>query len=62
MRYAEAVILAEALGAAKPTYLSCLDDARPLGEEERWLGELFRKADERGRATILAVAEVEGKR
>ncbi|MFN2148229.1 MAG: hypothetical protein ACK2T2_07530 [Anaerolineales bacterium] len=54
--------LAEALGAATPTYLSCLDDARPLGEEERRLGELFRKADERGRATILAVAEVEGKR
>ena len=62
MGYAGAVILAEALGAATPTYLSFLDDARPLGEEERRLGELFRKADERGRATILAVAEVEGKR
>jgi len=62
MGYEEAATLAEALGAATPTYLSCLDDARPLGEEERRLGELFRKADERGRATILAVAEVEGKR
>lgn len=57
----EAQALSTALGVSA-TYLLCLDDAGFLSEEEQWLLELFRKADVRGRATLLALAKVEGKR
>jgi transcriptional regulator with XRE-family HTH domain len=57
----EAQALSTALGVSA-TYLLCLDDAGFLSEEERVLIEQFRRADARGRATLLALAEVEGKR
>ena len=58
----EAQTLAAALGTVSATYLLCLDDDSFLSDEEQVLIERFRQADERGRATILAVAEGEGKR
>lgn len=56
----EAVELAEALDGLTPTYLLCLDDVSPLGVDERRLIERYRNTDERGRETILRVAEAQG--
>lgn len=53
----EAQELAAALGTVTPTYLLCLDDAGPLSASERELVEHYRQADDRGRDTILRVAE-----
>jgi len=53
----EARELAAALGTVTPTYLLCLDSAGPLSQSELNLVELYRKADDRGRDTILQVAE-----
>lgn len=58
----EAQALASALGTVSATYLLCLDDEGLLNEEEQDLIERFRKADARGRATLLALAEVETRR
>lgn len=56
----EATELAEALDGLTPTYLLCLDDVSPLGSDERRLIERYRNTDERGRETILRVAEAQG--
>ena len=53
----EAQELAEALDGMTPSYLLCLDDASPLAPEEWQLVERYRGTDERGRGTILRVAE-----
>jgi transcriptional regulator with XRE-family HTH domain len=53
----EAQELAAALGNVTPTYLLCLDDAGPLSASERELVQHYRQADDRGRNTILQVAE-----
>jgi transcriptional regulator with XRE-family HTH domain len=55
----EAQELALALGSVTPTYLLCLDDTDPLSEPERALVERFRLADERGRETILRIADAQ---
>jgi transcriptional regulator with XRE-family HTH domain len=55
----EAQTLAQALGSVTPTYLLCLDDTDPLSEPERALVERFRLADERGRETILRIADAQ---
>ena len=55
----EAQELALALGSVTPTYLLCLDDTDPLSEPERALVERFRRADERGRETILRIADAQ---
>jgi transcriptional regulator with XRE-family HTH domain len=55
----EAQELALALGSVTPTYLLCLDDTDPLSESERALVERFRLADERGRETILRIADAQ---
>jgi transcriptional regulator with XRE-family HTH domain len=55
----EAQELALALGSVTPTYLLCLDDTDPLSEAERALVERFRLADERGRETILRIADAQ---
>lgn len=51
--------LASALVSVTPTYLLCLEDSDPLSTEERLLVERFRRADPRGRETILKVAEAQ---
>jgi len=53
----EAKILAQALGTVSATYLLYLDDEEFLTAQERELLRRFRKTDERGRETILGVAE-----
>ena len=53
----EARMLAEALGTVSATYLLCLDDKGVLSEQEQKLLRWFRLTDERGRETILSVAE-----
>lgn len=53
----EAQELAEALDGMTPSYLLCLDDTSPLAPEEWQLVERYRGTDERGRGTILRVAE-----
>ncbi|GAB0147962.1 helix-turn-helix domain-containing protein [Marichromatium gracile] len=53
----EAHELSMALRTVTPTYLLCLDDKGPLDAEEMRLVEFFRLSDERGRATVLEVAE-----
>lgn len=53
----EAQELAEALEGMTPSYLLCLDDTSPLAPEEWQLVERYRRTDERGRGTILRVAE-----
>ena len=58
----EAQMLAAALDTVSATYLLCLDDDSFLSDEEQVLIEQFRRADERGRATVLAVAQGEGTR
>jgi transcriptional regulator with XRE-family HTH domain len=53
----EARELASALGSVTPTYLLCLDDDGYMSERESALLDLYRQADDRGRDTILRVAE-----
>ena len=53
----EAQELAEVLEGLTPGYLLCLDDTLPLTPEEWQLVERYRGTDERGRDTILRVAE-----
>jgi transcriptional regulator with XRE-family HTH domain len=55
----EATMLAQALGTVSATYLLCLDNEGYLSEQEQALVRCFRRTDERGRETILAVAESE---
>lgn len=55
----EAQELAIALGTVTPTYLLCLDDKDPLSIQERTLVDYFRQTDERGRETILKIAQGE---
>lgn len=55
----EAHELAQALGSVTATYLLCLDNKDPLSEEERILIQYFRNSDQRGRETILKVAEAQ---
>lgn len=52
----EAQELAVALGTVTPTYLLCLEDTDPLTPRERDLVLYYRKADDRGRDTIMKVA------
>jgi len=52
----EAQELAVALGTVTPTYLLCLEDTDPLSLRERQLVEYFRRADERGKETIVKIA------
>jgi len=56
----EAQELAEALEGMTPSYLLCLDDTSPLSPTEWALVERYRRTDERGRETILKVAEAQG--
>jgi transcriptional regulator with XRE-family HTH domain len=53
----EALTLAQALGTASATYLLYLDDEGFLTDQEQELLRRFRQTDERGRETILGVAE-----
>ena len=53
----EALILAQALGTASATYLLYLDEEGFLTDQEQELLRRFRQTDERGRETILGVAE-----
>jgi transcriptional regulator with XRE-family HTH domain len=53
----EARILSEALGNVSATYLLCLDDEGFLTDQERELLRCFRRTDERGRETIVGVAQ-----
>jgi transcriptional regulator with XRE-family HTH domain len=56
----EATELAEALGGITPSYLLCIDNAPSLTlEEERLVGR-YRTTDQRGRETILRVADAQG--
>jgi transcriptional regulator with XRE-family HTH domain len=52
----EARLLSKALGTVTAGYLLCLDDEGFLDAEEQQLLDQFRRADARGRATILALA------
>jgi transcriptional regulator with XRE-family HTH domain len=58
----EARMLATALGTVSAAYLLCLEDSGFLVEEEQRLLERYRRTDERGRATIQAVAAAEAER
>jgi hypothetical protein len=53
----EAKILAQALGRVSATYLLCLDDEGFLRAQEAELVRRFRETDERGRETILSLAQ-----
>jgi transcriptional regulator with XRE-family HTH domain len=53
----EARELAAALGTVTATYLLCLEDEGYLSERESDLLGLYRQADDRGKDTILSVAE-----
>jgi transcriptional regulator with XRE-family HTH domain len=53
----EARVLAQALGRVSAAHLLCLDDEGFLSDQERELVRCFRRTDERGRGTILGVAE-----
>ena len=53
----EAQELAAALGTVTATYLLCLDDTSPLSNSEIDLVDLYRRADDRGKQTILKIAE-----
>ena len=53
----EAHELAGALGTVSATYLLCLDDEGKMSERENDLLDLYRHADDRGKETILRVAE-----
>jgi len=49
--------LATALSGVSAAYLLCLDDGEQPPDNDEWeLLQAFRKADERGRHTMLAVA------
>ena len=50
------------LGTVTAMYLLCLDEEAVLTRAERKLIELFRRTDERGRATILTVARGDGRK
>lgn len=52
----EARLLSKALGTVTATYLLCLDNEGLLETKEQWLLEFFRKMDDRGRDTVLALA------
>lgn len=56
----EAQELAEALEGCTPSYLLCLDDTAPLTSAELMLIERYRGTDERGKDTILQIAESQG--
>ncbi len=53
----EAHELSVALGTVTPTYLLCLDDRGPFTDQEIQLVDYFRRSDDRGRETILELAE-----
>ena len=53
----EAHELSVALGTVTPTYLLCLDDRGPLSDRELELIDHFRRTDERGRDTLLNLAQ-----
>ena len=53
----EAKILAQALGRVLGMYLLCLDDEGFLSEQEAELVRRFRETDERGRETIVSLAQ-----
>lgn len=53
----EAHELSVALGTVTPTYLLCLDDRGPLSDRELELIDHFRRTDERGRDTLLKLAQ-----
>ena len=53
----EAKVLAAALGTVTATYLLCLENERVMSERESALLDHYRHADERGKETILQVAE-----
>jgi transcriptional regulator with XRE-family HTH domain len=55
----EAQELSTALGTVSATYLLCLEDNGLLSVTERDLVERYRRADSRGKDTILRVAETE---
>ncbi|QIK39152.1 helix-turn-helix transcriptional regulator [Caldichromatium japonicum] len=55
----EAQELATALGNVTPTYLLCLDDRGPFSVRELELIDHFRRTDERGRETLLALARLQ---
>ena len=52
----EARLISKALGTVTATYLLCLEDEGFLDAKEQRLLELFRKLDDRGRDTVLALA------
>lgn len=53
----EAQLLAAALGNVTATYLLCLENEGQMSEREGALLEHYRQADERGKETILRIAE-----
>lgn len=53
----EAHELSVALGTVTPTYLLCLDDRGPFSDPELELIDHFRRTDDRGRETVLTVAQ-----
>lgn len=55
----EAEILGRSLGDVSPIYLLCLDDSDPLTADEHTLVTNYRLADERGRATVMAVSQAQ---
>ncbi len=55
----EALELSDALGGVTPSFLLCLEDGPPLSEGELSLLDRYRQASERGRDTILRVAEAQ---
>ncbi|KAA6183650.1 helix-turn-helix transcriptional regulator [Thiohalocapsa marina] len=60
LRIESAEILAQALGNVTTAHLLCLDEGElRLNDEEQRLLEVYRSADELGRATIMGVADHE---
>jgi transcriptional regulator with XRE-family HTH domain len=53
----EAKVLAAALGTVTATYLLCLENDGTMSEQESALLDYYRHADERGKETILQIAE-----
>jgi transcriptional regulator with XRE-family HTH domain len=53
----EAKVLAVALGTVTATYLLCLENEGAMSERESALLDHYRHADERGKETILQIAE-----
>ena len=53
----EARLLSKTLGTVSATYLLCLEDKGFVSEHEQELLRCFRQTDERGRETILRVAQ-----